>query len=144
MQKHFLLFIKAIGPINNPGIPINLNPVYIAINVKIGCVPMFLLTNFGSKNCLVIDIIINKIIIASPNFKSPLSPDIIAQGTITVPDPKIGNASTNPIKRAINKGNSILNFANFNIYNPTKDIKNDTNIMLLRLFKYPPNICLNP
>ena len=46
--------------------PINLKPVYIAIKVKIGCIPMFLLTNFGSNICLTMDIIISKIIIAIP------------------------------------------------------------------------------
>ena len=76
---------------------------------------MCLLTNLGSKNCLITDIIINKITIAIPNFKSPFRAEIIAQGIITVPEPKIGKASTNPINRAINSGNSILNFANFNI-----------------------------
>ena len=65
---------------------------------------MFLLTSLGSKNCLTIDIIINKVIIAIPNLKSPFNPDIIAHGIITVPEPRIGSASTNPINNAIRRG----------------------------------------
>ena len=76
------------GPIRSPIIPINLNPVYIAINVNIGCTPIFLLTNLGSNICLEIDIIINKTIIAIPRFKSPLIAEIMAHGTITVPEPQ--------------------------------------------------------
>ena len=104
LAKIFLNIIKTIGPIKSPSIPIILNPVYIAINVKIGCTPIFLLTNFGSKTCLDIDIIISKIIIAIHKFISPLIAQIIAQGIIKDPDPKIGNASTNPIANAISNG----------------------------------------
>ena len=32
----FFNIIKIIGPIKSPNTPVNLNPVYIAINVKIG------------------------------------------------------------------------------------------------------------
>ena len=83
----FLIIIKTIGPNKSPITPVILKPVYIAISVKIGCTPIFLLTNLGSKNCLTIDIMINKTRIAIPNDKSPFNPEIIAHGTITVPDP---------------------------------------------------------
>ena len=79
--------IRIIGPIRSPITPITLNPVYIAINVKIGCIPIFLLTNLGSNTCLAIDIIISKTIIAIPKFISPLIPLKIAHGIITVPEP---------------------------------------------------------
>ena len=105
---------------SNPIIPINLNPVYIAIKVNIGCTPMFLLTNFGSNICLTTLIIINKIIIAIPKFISPLIALIIAQGIIKLPEPSIGSASTNPIANAISNGYFILNPKNCNIYNPNK------------------------
>ena len=62
---------------------------------------MCLLTNLGSKNCLITDIIINKITIAIPNFKSPFRAEIIAQGIITVPEPSIGSASINEVIKAI-------------------------------------------
>lgn len=46
-KKGLLLFdrilfsiIKIIGPISNPIIPIILKPVYIAIKVNIGCIPI--------------------------------------------------------------------------------------------------------
>ena len=84
--------------------------------------------------------IANNTIIAIPNFKSPFKPEIIAQGTITVPEPKIGKASTKPINKAINNGNSMLKFANFNIDNPTKEIIKDTKISVASAFKYPPKV----
>ena len=74
VAKTFFIIIKIIGPINIPSTPINLKPVYMAINVKIGCVPMCLLTNLGSKNCLTVDIIISKTIIlrtVNCNIKLP-------------------------------------------------------------------------
>lgn len=69
-----------------------------------------------------------------------LKSEIIAQGIITVPEPKIGNASTKPINKAINNGNSMLKFANFNIDNPIKEIIKDTKISVASAFKYPPNV----
>ena len=84
----FLRIIKTIGPISSPPRPINLKPVYIAIKVNIGCIPILLLTILGSINCLVIRIIAYKIINPIPNLISPFSPEITAQGTITLPDPK--------------------------------------------------------
>ncbi len=84
----FFKIIKTIGPINNPSTPVILKPVYIAINVNIGCIPILSLTILGSINCLTIRIIAYIIIIAIPNFKSPFNAEIIAQGTITVPEPK--------------------------------------------------------
>ena len=84
----FFSIIKTIGPINNPNNPVILNPVYIAIKVKIGCIPILLLTTLGSAICLVISIIIYKIINATPKLKLPLVADIIAHGIIIVPEPK--------------------------------------------------------
>ena len=43
----FFKMIKIIGPTNIPITPINLNPVYIAIIVKIGCMPIFPTNDFG-------------------------------------------------------------------------------------------------
>ena len=84
--------------------------------------------------------IINKVTMAIPKDKSPFSAEIIAQGIITVPEPKIGRASTKPINNAINKGYCILNFKKDNIYNPTKEIINETKIKVTSAFKYPPNV----
>ena len=118
----------------------NLKPVYMAISVKIGWTPIFLLTNLGSKSCLTTDIIINNTIIAIPKFKSPFIPHIIAHGIITVPDPSIGRASTNPIPNAISSGNSIAKPVNLSIYRPIKDIIKETKISVASAFKYPPNV----
>ena len=104
LLKTFLNIINRIGPINIPSTPINLNPVYIAIIVNIGCIPIFPLTILGSINCLVMLIVINKTIIDTPKVNSPLNPEIIAQGIITDPAPKIGSASTNPIPSAASNG----------------------------------------
>ena len=84
----FFNIIKTIGPINNPNNPVVLKPVYIANNVKIGCIPILLLTTFGSVNCLVTRTIIYKTIKAIPKLKLPLVADIIAQGIMIVPEPK--------------------------------------------------------
>ena len=48
----FFNIIKMIGPIKSPKMPIILKPVYIAIKVKIGCIPIFPLTILGSSSCL--------------------------------------------------------------------------------------------
>ena len=45
----------------------------------------------------------------------PFIAHIIAHGIITVPDPSIGRASTNPMNNAINKGYCTLNPANCKI-----------------------------
>ena len=86
---------------------------------------MFPLTIFGSTNCLVILIIISNTIIDIPSGKSPFSPDIIAHGIITVPEPKIGSASTNPIPNAISNGNPTFRPAKYIIYSPIKEITKD-------------------
>ncbi len=93
----------------------NLNPVYIAAIVNIGCIPIFPLTIFGSINCLTIDIIIHKIIIDIPNVKSPFKPDNIPHGTIMVPDPNIGSASTKAIPIAVIRGNPTFSPAKYKI-----------------------------
>ena len=62
-----------------------LKPVYIAISVNIGCIPICLLTTLGSISCLTVEIIVNKTIRAIANWISPLIAEITAQGTITVP-----------------------------------------------------------
>ena len=123
--KIFFNIIKTIGPTNSPNIPINLKPVYIAIKVKIGCMPILLLTIRGSNNCLTIIIIAKITIIAIPSFKSPFNASIIAQGTITVPEPKIGKASTNPTPIAPKSGYGTLNPRNLRIYSPIRTIKNE-------------------
>ena len=84
----FLRIINAIGPIKSPIIPVILKPVYIAIKVNIGCVPVFLLTSFGSNTCLVIVTIINKPINTNDNEEFPSKKEIIVHGIITVPEPK--------------------------------------------------------
>lgn len=65
---------------------------------------MLLLTIFGSVSCLTIDAIAYKINIYTPNLKFPFKASIIAHGTITVPEPNIGKASTNPIPIAVSNG----------------------------------------
>lgn len=105
----FFKTIKIIGPTNIPIIPINLNPVYIAIKVNIGCIPIFPPTILGSINCRTTDIIIHKTKIHNARFKSPEHAVIIAHGIMKVPAPKIGSKSTKPIIRAINNGYSTFN-----------------------------------
>ena len=46
-ENIFFNIIKTIGPINIPKTPINLNPVYIATIVNIGCIPILPTYNFG-------------------------------------------------------------------------------------------------
>ena len=92
------------GPSNNPNIPINLKPVYIAINVKIGWIPICPDTIRGSINCLTALIINNNISSKTPSLISPLNDAITAHGIITVAEPKIGNASTKPIPKAAISG----------------------------------------
>lgn len=48
------MITKAMGPRKNPANPNNLIPIYIAINVKMGRMPIRFPSNFGSKHCLVI------------------------------------------------------------------------------------------
>ena len=79
--------IKIIGPTNNPSIPISLNPVYIAINVKMGCIPILELISLGSSICLTITVITYKPIKTKAKEILPSKADIIAQGIITVPEP---------------------------------------------------------
>lgn len=86
--KTFFRIIRIIGPRNKPIIPIILNPVYIAINAKIGCVPIFLLTSFGSSICLITIVIIYKPISTKANETFPSIQESIAHGIITVPEPK--------------------------------------------------------
>lgn len=138
-SKIFFNTISIIGPTNNPNTPQNLNPVYIATSVNIGWTPNCPLTIFGSIICLITDIINHNTNIAIPNVRSPLQADIIAQGTITVPEPSIGNASINPIPNAARSGYFILKPTQLYIYNPIKEIMNDTSINIAWAFKYPPN-----
>ncbi len=101
---------------------------------------MFLLTNLGSKNCLTILIIINKTMIAIPRLISPFKADIIAQGIIKLPEPKIGRLSTKPIASAISNGYLILKPQNCKIYKPNKDITKEIRISIICAFKYPPSV----
>ena len=126
----FFNIIRIIGPINSPGTPDILNPVYMAIKVNIGCIPILLLTILGSINCLAISTTTYIINNDNPRDKFPLIDEYIAQGTRTVPEPSIGSASTNPINNAIIKGNPMSNPIKLNIYNPISTIKNDITIII--------------
>jgi hypothetical protein len=75
----------------------------------------FRLTILGSINCLTTDIIIQSTIIDIPNLKSPFKPENIPHGIITVPEPNIGRASTNPIPIAIIRGKPTFNPAKYKI-----------------------------
>ena len=86
-EKTFFKIINTIGPKNKPIIPINLKPVYIAIKVKIGCVPIFLLINLGSSICLVTIVIIYNPINTNASDRFPSNAEAIAHGIITVPEP---------------------------------------------------------
>ena len=110
--KIFLKIISNIGPNISPHTFHILYPVYIAINVNAGCMPICLLTNFGSKNCLTTLIITHKPSMATPSTMSPFKALIIAQGIIAVPEPSIGSASINPIPSAARSGNSTFNPTN--------------------------------
>ena len=50
VSNTFCNIINTIGPIINPINPDILKPVYIAISVNIGWIPMFLPTILGSNN----------------------------------------------------------------------------------------------
>ena len=131
----FLRIIKIIGPKNRPSNPITLKPVYIAIRVKIGCIPILLLTSFGSSICLNTN---DKTYKPTNSKESEILPSIkenIAQGIITVPEPTIGRASTKAIPKAQRRGYCIFKPVNFPIYNPIKIIKNDIAISITSAFK---------
>ena len=115
--------------------PIILKPVYIASNVKIGCIPILPLTILGSKSCLAISIIAKITIIAIPKLRSPFRASITAQGTITVPEPSIGKASTKPIASAVKNGYGTLNPKILRRYSPTNTIKNEIIISMASAFK---------
>lgn len=93
----FFNIISTIGPNINPHTPKNLKPVYIAIKVKIGCIPICPLTILGSINCLTMLIIHHNAKIPIASFISPVKAKTPAQGIITVPEPNMGNASTKAI-----------------------------------------------
>lgn len=93
----FFNIIKIIGPKNNPKIPLILNPVYIAIKVNIGCIPILLLTILGSVSCLIINMITYNANMVIANTMFPSIAESIAHGSITVPAPNIGRASTKAI-----------------------------------------------
>ncbi len=124
---------------NNPITPDTLYPVYIAISVNIGCMPIWIPTIFGSTNCLTIDIIIHSTKMLTPSLTSPLHADIIAHGTITVPEPNIGRASTNPIANAYNKGYFTSSPAILKAYSPISDITKEISISVASAFRYFPN-----
>ena len=86
--KTFFNIIKIIVPAKSPINPKNLKPVYIAIKVKIGCIPILLLTILGSKNCFA-----RSVKIYNPKSNEPSEillfiNDIIAHGISIVPLPK--------------------------------------------------------
>ena len=93
----FFSIISTIGPKSKPHTPINLKPVYIAISVNIGCIPILPLTILGSTNCLTILITHHNAKIPIANFKSPVNAKNPDHGSITVPEPNIGRASTKAI-----------------------------------------------
>ena len=131
----FFNIIKIIGPIIIPIIPIILKPVYIAIDVNIGCIPIWLLTILGSINCLITIIIIYKTINDIASVISPLKADITAQGNIMVPAPNIGSASTKPINKAITNGYFIFIPIKSNTVKPISNIIKDINIKTTSAFK---------
>ena len=131
----FFKIIKIIGPINIPTTPIILNPVYIEINVNIGCTPILLLTIRGSAICLVIIITIYNPTNEKASVISPLNADIMAHGKIIVPAPKIGRASTKAIISAITNGYLTFRPNILNNINPINIIENDINIKKNSAFK---------
>ena len=133
--KMFFKIINIIGPMNKPSTPIVLKPVYIAIKVNIGWIPIWPLTTLGSTSCLTINIIAKITISAIPRLNSPFNAEIIAHGTITVPEPSIGRASTNPIPSALKNGYGTLKPINFKIYNPIKTIRNEIATNIASAFK---------
>ena len=96
---------------------------------------MFLLTSLGSNSCLATDMMMSKTMMAIPKLKSPFMAQMTAQGTITVPDPRIGRASTNPINKAINNGYGMLNPVNCKIYNPIKEMIKEMRTKVASAFK---------
>ena len=104
----FLSIINITGPSKSPQTPRNLKPVYIAIRVNIGCMPIFPLTILGSTNCLTMLIIHHSINIPNAKEISPVKAKYPAHGIITVPEPNIGSASIKAIPKAINNGNLIF------------------------------------
>ena len=126
---------STIGPSIIPITPIVLYPVYIAIKVKIGCIPICLLTNFGSNKFLTTPITDHNAIIKKPSKISPFKASIIAQGTITAPEPTIGSASTKAIPRAVINGYGTFNLHNLKITSPTREIANEINIKIAYAFK---------
>lgn len=72
---------------------------------------------------------------AKPKFKSPFKPDKIPHGTITVPEPSIGRASTNAIPSAIISGKPTSKPAKYIIYNPINDIIKEISISVACAFK---------
>ena len=131
----FFKIISIIGPTNIPITPKNLKPVYIAINVNIGCIPICFDTTLGSINCLTTLIITSKTIMLIPKVKSPSQAQIIAHGIITVALPNIGSASTKPIPSAAINGNGTFRPTNLNIYSPTSEITNETNTKIASAFR---------
>ena len=70
---------------------------------------------------------------------SPLHAEIIAHGTITLPEPKIGSASTKPIPNAYSNGYFTFNPAILKIYSPITEIINDIRISNACAFRYLPS-----
>ena len=66
---------------------------------------------------------------------SPLNADIIAQGIIIVPAPKIGRASTKAINIAIKNGYLIFKLLNLKIINPINTSEKEINISIPSAFK---------
>ena len=103
LRKYFVIWSVRSVLQTYRSTPISLKPVYMAIRVNKGWIPMCFPTILGSSNCLIIVIISHNTKTAIANFILPLNARKIAHGTITVPEPKIGSASTKPINKAIIK-----------------------------------------
>ena len=73
------------------------------------------------------------------SFMSPLHAVIIAHGTITLPEPNIGSASTNPMPNAYSNGYDTFIPVSLNIYSPINEIMNDTNTNIASAFRYFPS-----
>ena len=80
-------------------------------------------------------IIANSTNIDIANLKSPFNADTTAQGTIAVPEPTKGNASTNPIPNATSNGYSMLKPKKFIASKPTKTIRKSIPININSAFK---------
>ena len=71
--------------------------------------------------------------------------DHTAQGSIAVPEPNMGNASTKPIPKAAINGTFTPHPIKWKMYNPIKDITKEINIKIKKLtnIKYDQRLSSN-